>query len=89
MDLRDIVATRGFATYSLRHPLEALSSFGPTLNEATFGYLGESFQPERDIRSLDGKVVLVTGGTYTISIYLQFPLSRTLTSRLIDQEIPA
>lgn len=69
MDLRDIVATRGFATYSLRHPREALSSFGPTLNEATFGYLGTSFQPERDIRSLDGKVVLVTGGTYLLSIY--------------------
>jgi NAD(P)-dependent dehydrogenase (short-subunit alcohol dehydrogenase family) len=62
MDLRDIVATTGFATYSLRHPRESLSSFGPTLNEATFGLLGASFQPDRDIRNLDGKVVLVTGG---------------------------
>lgn len=81
MDLRDIVATRGFATYSLRHPREALSSFGPTLNEATFGYLGASFQPVRDIRNLDGKVVLVTGGTI---IFFLSTASRTLTLRLIQ-----
>ncbi|CAG7946260.1 unnamed protein product [Penicillium olsonii] len=62
MDFRDLAAVRGFATYSLRHPLEALSSFGPTLNETTFGTLGASFSPERDIRSLEDKVVLVTGG---------------------------
>jgi hypothetical protein len=63
MDLRDLAAATGFATYSLRHPREALSSFGPTLNETTFGLLGVSFQPERDICSLKDKVVLVTGGT--------------------------
>ncbi|KAJ5110070.1 Nascent polypeptide-associated complex subunit beta [Penicillium argentinense] len=49
MEFRDIAATSGFATHSLRHPLEGLSSFGPTLNEATFGLLGSSFKPERDI----------------------------------------
>lgn len=48
--------------YSLHHPLEALSSLGPTLSEATFGLLGSSFKPERDIPSLHGKVILVTGG---------------------------
>jgi hypothetical protein len=64
MDFRDIAAVCGFATYSLRHPREALSSFGPTLNETTFGILGASFQPERDIRSLKDKVVLVTGGMH-------------------------
>ncbi|KAJ5579571.1 uncharacterized protein N7459_005556 [Penicillium hispanicum] len=62
MDLRDVSAASAFVPYSLRHPLEALSSFGPTLNEATFGLLGSSFQPERDIPSLDGKIILVTGG---------------------------
>jgi phage terminase large subunit-like protein len=60
-----MIATRGFATYSLRHPCEAMSSFGPTLNEATFGLLGAAFKPERDIRDLDGKVVLVTGGKHS------------------------
>lgn len=64
MEFRDVAATTGFVSYSLRHPLEGLSSFGPTLSEATLGLLGSSFKPERDIPSLQGKVVLVTGGTY-------------------------
>ncbi|KAF7719051.1 Uncharacterized protein PECH_000233 [Penicillium ucsense] len=56
------MATSGFATYALRHPLEGLSSFGPTLSEATFGLLGASFKPERDITDIEGKTILVTGG---------------------------
>ena len=67
MEFRDIVATSGFVAYSLRHPLEALSSFGPTLNEATLGLLGWSFHPRRDIANLQGKVVLVTGGAFPTS----------------------
>lgn len=63
MEFRDLAATTGFLTYSLRHPLEGLSSFGPTLSEATLGLLGASFKPERDIPSLEGKVIFVTGGT--------------------------
>lgn len=66
MDFRDVAAASGFAGYSLRHPLEGLSSVGPTLNEATFGLLGSSFKPERDIASLEGKVILVTGGKLTV-----------------------
>ncbi|OGE48644.1 hypothetical protein PENARI_c027G04931 [Penicillium arizonense] len=66
MDFRDFVAATPFATYILRHPREALSSFGPTFNEATFGLLGASFKPDRDIRNLDGKVVLVTGGNFPL-----------------------
>ncbi|KAJ5180096.1 Short-chain dehydrogenase/reductase SDR [Penicillium capsulatum] len=62
MEFRDIVATSGFVTYSLRHPFEALSSFGPTLNEASLGLLGSTFNPTRDIPNLQGKVILVTGG---------------------------
>lgn len=62
MDFRDIAAAGGFVTYSLCHPLEALSSFGPTLNEFTLGLLGSSFKPKGDIVNLEGKVILVTGG---------------------------
>ena len=65
MAFQDITASTGFLTYGLRHPLEIISSVGPTLSEATFGLLGSSFKPERDIPSLQGKFVLVTGGTYT------------------------
>lgn len=66
MDFRDIAVTSSFATNGLRRPLEALSSFGPTLNEATFGLLGSSFQPERDLPSLEGQTILVTGGMHTV-----------------------
>ncbi|KAJ6179827.1 Nascent polypeptide-associated complex subunit beta [Penicillium mononematosum] len=89
MDLRDIIATRGFATYSLRHPREALSSFGPTLNEATFGYLGPSFKPERDIRNLDGKVILVTGGNAGIGQETILQLAKHRPSRIYMAAQPA
>ncbi|KAJ5167643.1 uncharacterized protein N7482_003237 [Penicillium canariense] len=62
MAFRDIVASGSFAAYALRHPLEGLSSFGPTLNEATLGLLGSSFNPDRDISGIEGKTVVVTGG---------------------------
>jgi hypothetical protein len=63
MEFKDIVATGSFATYALLHPLESLSSFGPTLSEATFGLFGASFRPERDITGIEGKTIFVTGGT--------------------------
>lgn len=57
-------ATLGlFARHAITHPLDFAASVGPTLNEATFGLLGSSFDPQRDIEDLSGKVILVTGGT--------------------------
>ncbi|PWY83452.1 short-chain dehydrogenase/reductase family protein [Aspergillus heteromorphus CBS 117.55] len=47
---------------ALLRPTEFYSSLGPTVNELTFGLLGYSFKPERDIEDLSGKVILVTGG---------------------------
>jgi len=55
-------AGSGFLSYGLWHPWESLSSVGPTLNEATFGLFGSYFNPDRDIPSLEGKVILLTGG---------------------------
>lgn len=63
MNFRDVLCLRGFATYAARHPWEMCASVGPTLSEATLGLFGSSFKPERDFRNLEGKVVLVTGGT--------------------------
>lgn len=62
MNAKDLAAVSGFATGGLRKPLEMMSSVGPTLNEATFGLLGSSFKPVRDIPDLAGKVIFVTGG---------------------------
>ncbi|KAE8148497.1 hypothetical protein BDV25DRAFT_168389 [Aspergillus avenaceus] len=63
MSLFQILAlSRGFILHALQHPLDALLSFGPTLNEATFGLMGTTFDPTRDIGDLSGKVILVTGG---------------------------
>jgi hypothetical protein len=52
---------------------------------ADFG-MGKSFDPERDIGSLDGKVILVTGGTILCLLHL-----RDETVRHTDQyqETPA
>lgn len=75
MDLQDILATGGFATYALRHPLEGLSSFGPTLSEATFGLLGASFKPERDISDIEGKTILVTGGKISTAAIIALRVS--------------
>lgn len=56
----------GFASYGLRHPRDLFSSVGPTLNELTFGALGSSFDPQRDIGDLTGKVIFVTGGKFLL-----------------------
>lgn len=71
MEFRDLRAARGFASYGLRHPLETFASFGPTLNECTLGLLGTSFKPERDIPSMDGKVIFVTGGELPLNCPVQ------------------
>ncbi|KAA8643405.1 hypothetical protein EYZ11_010115 [Aspergillus tanneri] len=47
---------------ALCHPVDFFASVGPTVNELTFGLFGSSFEPQRDIGDLSGKVVLITGG---------------------------
>lgn len=72
MDFKDLAAISGIVVNGLfRRPLETYSSVGPTLSEVSFGLLGESFVPERDIGDLSGKVVFVTGGI--VYIYTPFP----------------
>ncbi|RAL11048.1 putative short-chain dehydrogenase/reductase family protein [Aspergillus homomorphus CBS 101889] len=56
-------SSRGGAAWgALQRPSEYYHHFGPTLNELSFGLLGWSFQPQRDIIDLSEKVILVTGG---------------------------
>ena len=62
MGIKDIAAVSSLICKTFAHPLEALSSIGPSLHELTFGHAGSSFTPERDIGDLVGKVVFVTGG---------------------------
>lgn len=67
---QDISAMANFLLNNLRRPAELYNSVGPTLNELSFGLLGESFVPERDIGDFSGRVVFVTGG---ISLPSTFP----------------
>ena len=60
----DLAAIGSFGANLLRRPRDLFSSVGPTVNELTFGLLGQSFDPERDVIDLSGKVVFVTGGMY-------------------------
>jgi hypothetical protein len=43
------------------------------LNESTFGLLGASFDPRRDITDLSGKVIFVTGGNLQDRVLQGFP----------------
>jgi hypothetical protein len=62
MPLSDLAVAGSFASHAIRHPLDFYSSVGPTLNELTFGLLGASFDPRRNITDSSGKVIFVTGG---------------------------
>jgi hypothetical protein len=65
MPLKDAAAIGTFMAKGLRHPASFYSSVGPTLNELSFGHLGPSFKPEKDIPDLSGKVAFVTGGNWS------------------------
>ena len=58
----DLGAIGTIVANGLRRPRDLFSSVGPTLNELSFGLLGSSFDPERDVIDRSGKVVFVTGG---------------------------
>lgn len=60
----DIHAVSRFITVGLSNPIELWTASFPTLSELTFGLVGYSFEPQRDIGDLSGKVILVTGGIY-------------------------
>lgn len=60
----DLHAVYRFVINGFDSPTELWTASVPTLSELTFGLVGYSFNPQRDIGDLSGKVILVTGGTY-------------------------
>lgn len=75
-----------FLSNVLSRPVESYCSFGPTVSEITFGLLGYSFNPERDINDLSGKVVFVTGGV--CSLYTLGYLSQCANFSAPSQAMP-
>ncbi|GKZ29406.1 hypothetical protein AbraIFM66950_004679 [Aspergillus brasiliensis] len=71
-----------FLSNVLLRPVESYCSFGPTVSELTCGLLGYSFNPERDINDLSGKVVFVTGGNAGLGKETILQLARHRPSRI-------
>ncbi|KAF9884471.1 hypothetical protein FE257_001732 [Aspergillus nanangensis] len=78
----ELAAANAVASHALLHPLDIFRSLGPTLNEATCGLLGKSFDPDRDIQDLSGKVIFVTGGNAGLGKETILQLARHGPSRI-------
>jgi hypothetical protein len=59
---QDLIGFSGLISHAIRHPLDFHHSVGPTLSELSGGLLNSTFDPERDLPGLSGKVIFVTGG---------------------------
>ncbi|KAL4811453.1 hypothetical protein BDV18DRAFT_129380 [Aspergillus unguis] len=80
--IQDVVGLSGFVTHAIRHPLDFHYSVGPTLNELSGGLLGSSFDPERDLPDLSGKVIFVTGGNTGLGKETVLQLARHRPERI-------
>ncbi|EAU32560.1 predicted protein [Aspergillus terreus NIH2624] len=78
----ELEALNGIASHALFHPVDMLLSVGPTLSETTCGLLGSSFDPERDVPDLSGKVIFVTGGNAGLGKETILQLARHSPSRI-------
>jgi hypothetical protein len=61
----ETVALSSWVLTTLYHPIDAFRAHASYINPFNmFG--GASFTPDKDIHDLSGKVLLVTGGTYSL-----------------------
>ncbi|KAL4911508.1 hypothetical protein BDW74DRAFT_164954 [Aspergillus multicolor] len=80
--LQDILGFSGLISHAIQHPLDFYNSVGPSLNELTGGFLGPSFNPERDLPDKSGKVILVTGGNTGLGKETILQLARHRPARI-------
>lgn len=57
-----LIEVSGLATAAVLHPIQFLTTYTPNLRLFNTMFGGLRFAPAADIRSLSGKVILVTGG---------------------------
>ncbi|KAL2866672.1 uncharacterized protein BJX67DRAFT_388438 [Aspergillus lucknowensis] len=79
---QDILGLGSLLSHAIQHPVDFHHSAGPTLHEATAGLLGSSFNPERDVPDLSGKVIFVTGGNTGLGKETILQLAKHRPSRI-------
>ncbi|KAL4771501.1 hypothetical protein BDW60DRAFT_217345 [Aspergillus nidulans var. acristatus] len=79
---QDLIGFSGLISHAIRHPLDFHHSVGPTLSELSGGLLNSTFDPERDLPGLSGKVIFVTGGNTGLGKETVLQLARHRPERI-------
>ncbi|PGH35468.1 hypothetical protein GX50_01683 [[Emmonsia] crescens] len=80
---QEMISTARFITGGLHYPVENLMYLASTINRVGSKLLGRRvFTPERDIRDLGGKVIVVTGGNAGLGKQTILELAKHCPSRI-------